>query len=165
MDVCSRGSPYRYRARWCSHWSPGAGSLIHSAGPSSAHIAAVSVGCFCFVIQYRPNGTDLAFNAVLFTVYLACCVHFWATHKDTTTGTLITIAGFFTWASVFVVAPVLEYLYPNQHIESEVWNLPKYVVAVGMILLQLEDQIEHNVHLALHDDSPVCPIAGYLKTG
>jgi diguanylate cyclase (GGDEF)-like protein len=32
-----------------------------------------------------------------------------------------------------------------------VWNLPKYVVAVGMILLLLEDQIEHNRHLALHD--------------
>jgi len=40
---------------------------------------------------------------------------------------------------------------PNVHIESEVWNLPKYVVAVGMILLLLEDQIEHNRHLALHD--------------
>lgn len=33
----------------------------------------------------------------------------------------------------------------------EVWNLPKYVVAVGMILLLLEDQIEHNKYLALHD--------------
>jgi diguanylate cyclase (GGDEF)-like protein len=37
------------------------------------------------------------------------------------------------------------------HIESEVWNLPKYVVAVGMILLLLEEQIEMNRHLALHD--------------
>ena len=43
------------------------------------------------------------------------------------------------------------YSCPQVHIESEVWNLPKYVVAVGMILLLLEDQIEHNRHLALHD--------------
>ena len=34
---------------------------------------------------------------------------------------------------------------------SEVWNLPKFVVAIGMMLLLLEDQIEHNKHLALHD--------------
>jgi diguanylate cyclase (GGDEF)-like protein len=42
--------------------------------------------------------------------------------------------------------------YPHLHVESEVWNLPKYVVAVGMILLLLEDQIEHNKYLALHDE-------------
>jgi diguanylate cyclase (GGDEF)-like protein len=42
--------------------------------------------------------------------------------------------------------------YPHVQIESEAWNLPKYVVAVGMILLLLEDQIEHNKYLALHDE-------------
>lgn len=41
--------------------------------------------------------------------------------------------------------------FPNIHLESEVWNLPKYVVAVGMILVLLEEQIAHNRHLALHD--------------
>jgi diguanylate cyclase (GGDEF)-like protein len=50
-----------------------------------------------------------------------------------------------------VVAPALSAFLPQAHIESEVWNLPKYVVAVGMLLLLLEDQIEHNKHLALHD--------------
>jgi diguanylate cyclase len=110
------------------------------------------LSAFLLLFQYRPNGTDLALNAVLFTVYLGACIHFWVTYKRTTTGALITIAGFLAWAFVFVVAPFLEYLYPNVHVESEVWNLPKYVVAVGMILLQLEDQIEHNKHLALHDE-------------
>jgi len=43
-------------------------------------------------------------------------------------------------------------LQPGFKLESEVWNLPKYIVAVGMILLLLEDQIEHNKHLALHDE-------------
>ncbi len=41
---------------------------------------------------------------------------------------------------------------PTAVIDGEVWNLPKYVVAVGMILLLLEDQIEHNRYLALHDE-------------
>jgi hypothetical protein len=60
----------------------------------------------------------------------------------------ITIAGFMAWALVFVVAPLMTALWPAVHIESEVWNLPKlgyYVVAVGMILLLLEDQIENDV--------------------
>ncbi|MFZ0304194.1 MAG: GGDEF domain-containing protein [Terracidiphilus sp.] len=111
-----------------------------------------ALSIFLMVFQYRPNGSDLALNAVLFTVYLGCGVHFWAEYKRTTTGAFITIAGFFAWASVFVVGTGLQYLYPSVHVESEVWNLPKYVVAVGMILLQLEDQIAHNKHLALHDE-------------
>jgi diguanylate cyclase (GGDEF)-like protein len=45
----------------------------------------------------------------------------------------------------------MQAFYPSIPIESEVWNLPKYLVAIGMILLLLEDQIEHNKHLALHD--------------
>ena len=42
--------------------------------------------------------------------------------------------------------------FPQIQIQSEVWNLPKYVVAVGMILILLEDQIAYNKHLALHDE-------------
>ena len=41
---------------------------------------------------------------------------------------------------------------PNIHMESGVWNLPKCVVAMDMILPPLEDQIEHNKFLALHDE-------------
>jgi len=64
---------------------------------------------------------------------------------------VVTIAGFLAWAMVFLVAPLMEAYLPAVHVESEVWNLPKYLVAVGMILLLLEEQIEHNKHLALHD--------------
>lgn len=103
--------------------------------------------------QHRPgNGTVLALNGVLFTVYLACGVHFWYGYRRSTAGAFVTVAGFLTWASVFALAPWMQACLPQVQIESEVWNLPKYVVAVGMILLLLEDQIEHNKYLALHDE-------------
>ena len=111
-----------------------------------------ALAIFLLSVQHRAgNGGDLAMNAVLFTVYFGCCLHFWWMYRRATAGAFITIAGFFAWAMVFVVAPYLQYNWPQVHLESEVWNLPKYVVAVGMILLLLEDQIEHNRHLALHD--------------
>ena len=72
--------------------------------------------------------------------------------RRATAGAVVTIAGFATWAAVFVVAPGMAAFLPGFHLESEVWNLPKYVVAVGMILLLLEDQIAHNKFLALHDE-------------
>ena len=111
------------------------------------------LAAFLLAFQNRPgNGADLAMNAVLFTVYIGCCLHFLYRYRRATAGALVTIVGFLAWASVFVVAPGMAAFLPNFHLESEVWNLPKYVVAVGMILLLLEDQIAHNKYLALHDE-------------
>jgi diguanylate cyclase (GGDEF)-like protein len=111
-----------------------------------------ALSIFILLVQHRaPNGTNLAADAVLFTVYFGCCLHFWYGYRRATAGAFITIAGFAAWSAVFVVAPLKEAFFANVQIESEVWNLPTYVVAVGMILLLLEDQIEHTKHLALHD--------------
>jgi diguanylate cyclase len=110
-----------------------------------------ALGAMLLFIQTRPNGSELALNAVLFTVYLGAAIHFWYMYRRTSAGAIISIVGFFLWASVFVVEPSLAIWYPQLHLESEVWNLPKYVVAIGMILVLLEDQIAHSKHLALHD--------------
>jgi diguanylate cyclase len=119
--------------------------------------ATVALQCalsvFLLCVQMRgADGIDLAFNGVFFAVYFGCAVHFWYAHRRDTAGVFITLAGFLAWALVFVFAPAMQRLLPALHVESEVWNLPKYVVAVGMILLLLEDQIEHNKYLALHDE-------------
>lgn len=107
---------------------------------------------FLLIFQNRPgSGFYLAWDAVMFTVYLGCCIFISHAYSRATAGAFVTIVGFFCWASVFVVAPLMSAFHPLVHVESEVWNLPKFVVAVGMMLLLLEDQIEHNKHLALHD--------------
>jgi diguanylate cyclase len=110
-----------------------------------------ALAIYLVLVQRQPNGAELALNGLLFTVYLGCCIHFWYAYRRTTTGAFITISGFFLWAAVFVIGPIQEAWFPSVHIESEVWNLPKFVVGIGMILLLLEEQIEHNKHLALHD--------------
>lgn len=131
------------------------------ARPDFTHILRwILVGIYCalsvfvLAVQNRPgNGLELASNGVLFTVYLGCSIHIWYSYRGRrSAGSLITIIGFLGWATVFVVAPLAGVFAPHAQIESEVWNLPKYVVAVGMILLLLEDQIEHNKYLALHDE-------------
>ena len=107
---------------------------------------------FLLMVQNRaPNGPDLALNGFLFTVYLGSSIHFCYAYRRSTTGAFITIAGFVLWALVFVAGPVQQTYFQSVHVESEVWNLPKFVVGFGMILLLLEEQIEHNKHLALHD--------------
>jgi diguanylate cyclase (GGDEF)-like protein len=106
---------------------------------------------FLLATEGRNDGGDMALNGVLFTVYFGAAMHFWYMYRRSSAGAFTTIAGFFLWANVFTVAPITQAWFPNVHLESEVWNLPKYVVAVGMILILLEDQIAHNKYLALHD--------------
>jgi diguanylate cyclase (GGDEF)-like protein len=112
-----------------------------------------ALSVFLLAFQNLPgNGQGLALNAVLCAVYLGCSINFLYAHRSATTGAFITIAGFLAWSAVFVVSPAMGAFLPHIQVESEVWNLPKYVVAVGMILLMLESQIEHNMYLALHDE-------------
>jgi len=138
----------------------GAGPLAVAliALPKFAHplrwttvVLYAGLATFLALIQRRTNGADLALDGMLFTVYLDCCIHFWYSYRGATTGAFITICGFFLWANVFVAGPIQQAWFPAAHVESEVWNLPKFVVGFGMILLLLEEQIEHNKHLALHD--------------
>jgi diguanylate cyclase (GGDEF)-like protein len=123
--------------------------------PLRSAVVTLNVGLSIFLLtfQHRPgNGVGLAFDALFFTIYFGCSIHFWFAYRRATAGAFITIAGFIAWAAVFVVEPCMAAFFPNFHLENEVWNLPKYVVAVGMILVLLEDQLEHNKYLALHDE-------------
>lgn len=111
-----------------------------------------ALSAFLLVVQQHPVlGGELPYDAVLFTIYLNCAIHFCFLYRRCTTGSAITVTGLFAWAAVFVAAPFRDAYFPAVQIESEVWNLPKFIVSVGMILLLLEDQIAHNKHLALHD--------------
>ena len=76
-----------------------------------------TVACYCalsaFLLKFqnRPgNGLELAINAVLFAIYIGCCIHFWFAYRRATSGAFVTIVGFFAWAAVFVLAPGLQYV-------------------------------------------------------
>ena len=112
-----------------------------------------ALGSELWVLRRQTGGDlNLCIDAILFIVYLGCCLYFWYTHQGRTTGAIITTGGFFAWAIVFVVGPLMEHYVPSFKIENEVWNLPKYLVAIGMLLLLLEKQIERSQYLAFHDD-------------
>jgi diguanylate cyclase (GGDEF)-like protein len=126
---------FQHQLRW---WLVGGSSVL-----------AVYLLC----VQCRAvNGPELALNGILFTLYAGCCIHFWYIYRKASAGALISIAGFGAWALVFLIGPLMDAYFPAVHVQGEVWNLPKYLVAVGMILLLLEEQIEHNKYLALHDE-------------
>ena len=83
--------------------------------------------------------------------YLGCCLQFWLSYRRGTGGFVITSLGLLAWSLVFPLGLAFDVFLPQVHVDAEVWNLPKYLVAVGMILLLLENQLRQNQHLAQHD--------------
>jgi diguanylate cyclase (GGDEF)-like protein len=111
------------------------------------------LGLFLIYIYHHPDSHPLlAYAPMHLLTYLLCSIYFSLTYRQLTAGRLIMISGMYLWAAVFIVAHFLSSHFPAIVIDGEVWNLPKYIVAVGMILLLLENQVKHNRMLALHDE-------------
>jgi diguanylate cyclase (GGDEF)-like protein len=108
---------------------------------------------FLLMVQnQRPNGVLAAWNGYLFAVYIACCFFTSRTGRRTTSGANVTVCGFLAWALVFVLEPLQLVRWPQVHVEHEVWHLPAFVVAMGMLLMLLEDQLKQSRYLAWHDE-------------
>jgi diguanylate cyclase len=103
-------------------------------------------------IQLPQPSSDWVIVAPLTVAYAGCCVHFWLRYRSSSAGAIVTLCGFLAWTSVFPIGTLGPTLVQGFHVDAEVWNLPKYLVAVGMILLLLEDQLNQNRHMALHDE-------------
>jgi diguanylate cyclase (GGDEF)-like protein len=76
---------------------------------------------------------------------------YWYRFHRASAGVLATVFGFAAWGLSLPAALLLKGLAPSLRIDLEVWNIPKYLVAVGMIVTLLEDQILASDHLAYHD--------------
>ncbi len=94
---------------------------------------------------------EFAFDWMLCWHYLAVAILFWTGSARRSPGVVFTTASFLAWAAVFPAAAVLQHFAPAVHVESEVWNLPKFLVASGMILTLLEEQMAKVEQAALHD--------------
>ncbi len=76
---------------------------------------------------------------------------YWYHFRRPSAGVLATVFGFVVWGLTFPAGILLTMLAPAVRLEGEIWNIPKYLVAVGMIVTLLEDQIRETEHLAYHD--------------
>ncbi len=117
-----------------------AGVLLASVIFSSAMIWVIARNHADFGLEVMLAG----FNFVVAFLY-------WRHFHRGTAGVLTTVFGFVGWGAVFPIGVVLQLYSPSTVVESEVWNIPKYFVAVGMILTLLEEQVHKNEYLAYHD--------------
>lgn len=90
------------------------------------------------VMQHRE---DIGVSAILMQLYLLASIVYVSRFRRLTGGSLTVTLGFLAWAAVFPVAEFCAHLGVIAHISPEFWNIPKYFVAFGMILILLEEEI------------------------
>jgi diguanylate cyclase (GGDEF)-like protein/PAS domain S-box-containing protein len=89
------------------------------------------------ILRQQP---DYGISALLFEIFLTFAALYWFDFRRKSTGVLTSILGLVAWASVFPVGLICDYLVRAGQIPAELWNVPKYFVAFGMILTMLEDE-------------------------
>jgi diguanylate cyclase (GGDEF)-like protein len=109
-------------------------------------LLAIALGALA-VYRQQDYGEDCIF----FVIYLLAGILYWKNFTQRTTGSITATGGFLAWAAVFPSAVALELLRPDIHVQPSVWNIPKYIVAIGILMTLLEEEITRTEHLALHD--------------
>ena len=115
------------------------------------HAGGIVVAYAIQAILVIRGTSEYAFDWMLCWHYLAVAILFGYGAPRRTPGVTFTTLSFLAWAAVFPVAALLYRFAPSVHVESEVWNLPKFLVASGMILTLLEEQMAKAEQAALHD--------------
>ncbi len=88
----------------------------------------------------------------LFALYALCALFFYFSLRRGSRGKIAVVAGFSMWALCFATHPWIATSHPDWvEFASQLWNMQKFVITVGLLLVMLEDQIRSNEWLALHD--------------
>jgi diguanylate cyclase (GGDEF)-like protein len=112
----------------------------------------IGLALVLLLCELLPAGLGLQTVSTLCAAYACCCIQCWFMLKARTGGFIVTFIGLLTWAAVFPMGLVAGVWLRNVQFDVEMWNLPKFLVAVGMIMLLLEDQLKQNLYLADHDE-------------
>ncbi|MFP5226667.1 MAG: EAL domain-containing protein [Acidobacteriota bacterium] len=81
-----------------------------------------------------------SFYPLLSEIFLLNAVLHWEEFRRASAGVLVSVSGLAAWGAVFPCALLLDGFFPQVQIIGEMWNVPKYFVAFGMILTLLEEQ-------------------------
>ena len=95
---------------------------------------------------------DEAVTWMLVWHYLAVAEFYRVTAPRPSASVRFTMISFIAWAFVFPVSDLMAVLWPHVHVDAEVWNLPKFLVATGMTFTLLEEQLSKAEYASLHDE-------------
>ncbi len=122
----------------------GAGYVVYAerksprvAGTLAA--ALVAAGGYAIFRQLHGN-SSVGMISILTAAFMLCGFLYWLRFPRASSGVLTVLGGFVSWGLVFPVATLLAAYFPAAHVNAELWNVPKFFVAFGMILTLVEEK-------------------------
>lgn len=104
-------------------------------------LAAVLSATGIWAIHDQLHGSpDLGITAILTIGFGLCGVLFWRRYPRRSAGVIAVSGGFLCWGAVFPCGVLLDHFAPTLKVNPELWNVPKYFVAFGMVLALIEDK-------------------------
>jgi diguanylate cyclase len=117
-----------------------------------------------FVVLWTPVSIAMSHHAygavvyiVLAFVYGMVALVFARSLPKRSRGKVAVVAGFAMWAVCFATHPWIDEHGAWQAFANEVWNMQKFIITVGLLVVMLERQIRSNTWLALHDELTALP--------
>ncbi|MGA8111685.1 MAG: EAL domain-containing protein [Acidobacteriaceae bacterium] len=114
-----------------------------AARPTAARLWAAAVllaGTAWLAFAISRGAGDGGIYPILSQIFFLNALLYWEDFRRTTAGVMAAALGLAAWGAVFPCALLLQALLPRLTIAGELWNVPKYFVAFGMILTLLEEQ-------------------------
>jgi diguanylate cyclase len=123
-------------------WNPGKGWWL----------VLVQFGTWVPIWFFASSGSlrDAAYF-VLFVLYFATAVVFQLSLPRRSLGKVAIVIGFVVWSLVFLFHSWVTNHPGYDAIADEIWNLQKFLVTIGMLLVLLEHQVSTNEWHAFHD--------------
>lgn len=94
-------------------------------------------------VELLRGHTAESIYPILSEIFLLNALLYWEDFRRATAGVLVGAFGLAAWGLVFPCAMLLQAVLPQLTVIGEMWNVPKYFVAFGMILTLLEEQKRH----------------------
>jgi diguanylate cyclase len=88
---------------------------------------------------------------ILFALYFATAIVFQVSLPRQSLGKVAIVVGFVIWSFVFLLHSWVTNHPGYDAIADEIWNLQKFLVTIGMLLVLLEQQVSTNEWYAFHD--------------
>ncbi len=103
-------------------------------------------------VLVHQNQMGYGIDTSLSWLYLVAGVRYWQRYHHKTIGVLAAVLGFLAASFMFPIALIVRATYiPHLTIDASIRNLPKFIIAIGILLTFLEEEIGRTEHLALHD--------------
>ena len=109
--------------------------------PYAIGIAIVLAIIGTWAIHSQLSGSaDLGINAILTLTFGLCGILYWKRFPRPSPGVITVTGGFLAWGAVFPAGALVAHYAPKLQVNPELWNVPKFFVAFGMILALIEDK-------------------------